>query len=134
MSDDIYCDRCDVFGHERGTDECHVYWSSVEAPFGKKMKSLEGTIMKTGDPPPDMWPREIASADYGDMVDVPPGTFVRILSYTPWRSGMKAGNYFTIETLDGKLCATQVHLGELLPLDALDRLSLIKDDSDGSRR
>jgi hypothetical protein len=127
---DTYCDRCDVFGHERYSDECRVYWSSVEAPYGKQMKALEGTIMKMGHIPSDMWPRGIADANISNMVELPPGTFVRMLRYTPWRPGMRAGNYFSIETLDGKFMGTQVHLGELAKLDALDRLSLLEEEQD----
>lgn len=134
MNADIYCDRCDVFGHYKGSDECHIYWSSVEAPFGRQMRALEGTVMKLGHIPPDMWPKGIADATYQNAVQPPPGTFVRLIRYTSWRQGMRSGNFFCIETLDGKLSATQVHLGELEDLDALDKLSLIKDDPDGLRR
>lgn len=113
--------------------ECEVYWSSVEAPFGQKMRSLEGTIMKLGDIPPEMWPRDIADATHRNSVDLPPGTFVRLLRYTPWRTGMKGGNNFSIETLDGKYAAGQVHLGELAELDPLDKLALIEGSEDGPR-
>lgn len=130
---DVYCDRCDVFGHCKSSDECHIYWSSEEAPFGRQMKALEGTVMKLGDIPPDMWPNKTVGT-IGECVDLPPGTFVRILRYTPWREGLRSGNYFTIETLDGEFSGDQVHLGELQELDTLDKLSLIKDDFDGPRR
>ncbi|MGD9726482.1 MAG: hypothetical protein AB7L09_02940 [Nitrospira sp.] len=125
--DIIYCNRCDVFGHENYTEECEVYWSSVEAPFGQMMRSLEGTIMKVGELPTDMF----SARDPLRRVEMPSGTFVRLIFYTPWRRGLKSGNYFTIETLDGAYVGEAVHLGELCELDPLDRLALIEEGSTG---
>jgi hypothetical protein len=127
---DIYCDRCDVFGHEFNTDECHIHWTSVEAPFGRQMKALEGSIMKLGDIPSDLWARSEQSPTLENMAQLPPGTYVRLLHYTPWVDGMKSGNYFDIETLDGKYSGTQIHLGELCELEVLDKLALIDEEQD----
>ena len=116
VSGDIYCDRCDVFGHENYSEECEIYWSSVEAPL-----------------PPDMW--DLAEERAGRdpvMVELPPGTYVRLSNYTPWMPGMKSGNHFYVETLDGKFGGSQVHLGELQELEVLDRLTLLDEAQKGS--
>jgi len=58
----------------------------------------------------------------------PAGTMVKIIDWTPWRSGMKDGDYWTIRTLDDEFSATHINELEIGELSALDRLSLIDPD------
>jgi len=109
-------------GHEEGTQECHDYWNHHELPFRDRMFAMVGKIFRLADPTPLMWDK------HNVEVDVPLGTLVRLIHYTPDTPGHRAGNYWTIETLDGKLSATQIFQDELEELNALDKLSLIKKD------
>jgi len=119
---DQYCSRCDVFGHEEDSEDCHDYWNHHELPFKERMFEMVGKIFKLADPTP------ILFDDDGNEHDLPPGTYIRLISYTPDTPGMRAGNYWTIQTLDGKLSATQIYQDELEELNALDRLALIDED------
>lgn len=127
-----YCDRCDVFGHEEGSEECHDYWNNHELPFRDRMFAMVGKIFKLADPAPDLY-KERETGDGWEVMEPAPGTFVRLTHYTPDTPGTKAGNYWRIETLDGEFSATQIYQDELEELSALDRLSLIEVDEDGSR-
>jgi hypothetical protein len=117
-----YCSKCDVFGHEEGTEECGDYWNNHELPFRDRMFAMVGKIFKLKDPTPILYGDGVAHAD------IAPGTFVRLADYMPDTPGFKAGNYWTITTLDGKLCATQIYQDELEELSALDRLALLDND------
>lgn len=124
---DLYCDRCDVFGHAEDTDECLHYWKTTEEPFRERMQRQVGKIFKLKEPTPILckeWQSE--SGWYSERMEPTPGTMVRLVHYTPDRPGMKAGNYWTIETLDGEFSATQIYQDELEELSALDKLSLIE--------
>jgi hypothetical protein len=119
---DQYCQRCDVFGHEEGTDECREHWENHELPFHDRMFAMVGKTFKTSDPGPILY------ADDDTPYDTPPGTLVRLTHFTPDTPGMKAGNYWSIRTLDGKYSATQIYQDDLEELDVLDKLSLIGDE------
>lgn len=120
---DNYCSKCDVFGHYEGSVECQVYYASVEIPFQERMQKMVGKIFKLRDPAPMLF---IYGTD--EQIDLDPGTFVRLTAWTPYRAGFKAGDYWTIETLDKKAGATQIYSDELEELNALDKLSLIKEE------
>lgn len=123
---DAYCTRCDVFGHEEGTDECLHYWKTTEVPFRDRMQKMVGKVFKLGSPAPDLWMQD---GEDDVRIDVPPGTLVRLTHYTPDTPGLSAGNYWSVETLDGKLSATQIYHYELEELGVLDRLSIIEEEN-----
>lgn len=122
--DDIYCPRCDVFGHEYGTEECYQYWISEEHPFLERMKKQIGKVFKLGKFFPEL------TDENGVAGLLPEGTYVKLVDYVPWQEGRNVGNYWTISTLDGKYSATQVYQDELVELDALDRLALLEHEKE----
>ena len=120
---DQYCERCDVYGHEQGTHQCMDYWNNHELPFRDRMFAMVGKVFKTADPGPYLYHNESE-----ERYDAPPGTLVRLTHYTPETLRLKAGNYWSIQTLDGKYSATQIYQDDLEELSALDQMSLIKKD------
>ena len=119
---DMYCSRCDVHGHERGKEECLHYWKTTEVPFRERMQKMVGKVFKTADPGPHLFDEN------NERYSTPPGTLVRLTHYTPETKRLKAGNYWSVETLDGNYSAAQIYQDDLEELNALDRLSLIKRD------
>lgn len=116
---DIYCARCDVFGHEESTPECDQNWAEVEEPFRAKQRARIGEIVAAGEIPPDLYAKGST-----EIADISPGTLLRIIDWTPWRPGFKAGNYWTVETLDGNYSGTQVYNSEIADPGVLDQLWL----------
>lgn len=122
---DIYCYYCDVHGHEEGSEECKKHWTYVEAPYRERMRAMVGKVFKTADPAPVLY------TDDNEPWDTPSGIFVRLTHWTPDTPGMKAGDYWSIRTLDGKYSATQIYQDELEELSALDRMSLLEEEPMG---
>lgn len=133
LHDHAYCSKCDVFDHEEGSTECSVYYASIEIPYQERMQKFVGKIVKLKDPTPCLYKhRETENGHYTERMEPPPGTFVRITHWTPHTPGMLAGDYWTIETLDGEFGATQIYNDELEELNALDKLSLIETEKEST--
>ena len=126
---DIYCSRCDVVGHDEGTAECDVYYNEVEAPYNDAKRARIGEIVAAGESPPDLY-----AAGSEDIVDISPGALLRIIDWTPWRTGFKAGDYWTVETLDGKYSGTQIYDDELVEPGVLDQLWLKTQENNDTTR
>ena len=124
---DQYCEKCDVFGHEEGTDPCHEYWTTTEEPFRERMQRQVGKVFKLSGTGPDFFSVEDGTTLY-DSYRLGAGTFIRLTHYEPWKPGAKVGNFWCIETLDGKFTASQVYQDEIEELGPLDKLALIKED------
>ena len=127
MSNDAYCGRCDVLDHIEGSPECVKYFTEVETPFQELRRSQVGKIMAASDTGPDLYDRD------NNMMDISPGTLLRLTKWTPWQPGARAGNYWSVETLDGEFTGTQVHDYELTQSGVLDKLWLASEESDGPR-
>lgn len=125
MSYDAYCDRCDVFDHIEGSPECIKYFAGVEIPFQKFKREQIGKIVAAGDMPPDLYDSD------GNGVTITSGTLLRLTDWTPHRPGFKAGNYWTVETLDGLYHGSQVYDYELSQPGVLDKLWIAQKEPDG---
>lgn len=112
-----------MLGHRESPEECLHYWKTTKVPFKERMAGMIGMIVKLKDPTPVLYDQT------NDQFDAPPGTYVRLTDYTPDTPGMKAGNYWSIETLDGKYSAGQIYQDEFEVLTLLDRLALIEDEA-----
>lgn len=121
---DTYCYYCDVFGHEEGSEDCEKHWTYVELPYRERMEAMIGSVRKLSDPAPFLF--DEAQVRYNP----PPGMFVRLIAYRRESPGSRGGDTWTIQTLDGKLSATQIHHDELDELGALDRMALLEEEPD----
>jgi len=130
---ETYCSRCDVLGHEEDTEECRDYWNGHELPFRDRMYAMVGKVFKLKDPTPELYKEwETENGWHKEVMSPEPGTFVRLTHYTPDTPGMRAGNYWSIQTMDGEFSATQIYQDELEELNALDKLALIEGDDDAT--
>jgi len=118
-----FCSRCDVFGHEQGSGECDTYYNEVEKPHHDARRDQIGEVRGLTEDT-EMWDVESNSR----CVWMSQGTPVRLTAWTPWQEGFKAGDYWTICTLDRKYSATQIKDYELGEPGILDKLALIKEE------
>lgn len=121
-----FCNRCNVFGHEQGSAECNTYYIKVEKPFYDWKQSQIGKVRRLTEDT-QMWPVDFVYTLSPSDTFFSAGTAVRITNWTPWTS-FRAGDYWSICTLDGKYSATQIYTDELGELPVLDRLALIKEE------
>lgn len=84
-----------------------------------------GKIVAAGDMPPDLYDSD------GNGVTITSGTLLRLTDWTPHRPGFKAGNYWTVETLDGLYHGSQVYDYELSQPGVLDKLWIAQKEPDG---
>lgn len=117
--DESYCACCDVFGHVEESGECDRYYDQVELPFHADRRARIGEIVAAGQIPPDLY-----APGSTIIAKIEPGTLLRITDWTPWNPGAQAGDYWTVETLDGKYSGTQIYDDEITDPGVLDQLWL----------